>query len=343
MRILIVRLSAIGDIVMASPLIKAARRRYPNAHIAWLVQPEVADLLRANPDLDELIEWPRDRWRQLWQQRQWRRLWREIGRFKAELWGREFDVTVDAQGLLKSGVLTWLSGARERIGLGSKEGSGLLMTRVVPKPDVDSRIGSEYLHVARELGWETEPFEMEVVLTPEDDAFVRGFLEREGLTNGYVVLAPFTTRPQKHWTKTGWAELAARLHRDFGLPSVVLGGPGDRKAFHALAEGFDTPLHGLVGESTLRQSAAVIRQARLTVGVDTGLTHMGIAVGVPTIALFGATCPYLDPRSPVARVIYRHRSCSPCRRNPVCDGAFPCMTSITAREVVSVAKELLSS
>ncbi len=326
---------------MASPLIKAARRRYPQAHVAWLAQPEAKDLLSANADLDEVIVWPRNRWRQLWKQRRWLRLFHEIRSFRNMLRERHFDFAVDVQGLLKSGMLAWLSGAPNRIGLGSKEGSTYLMTRVVPKPENDPRIGSEYLHIARELGWDSDPFEMEIALAGEDECFAREFIEQEKLADGYVLFAPFTTRPQKHWVDTSWSELACYLHRGCGLPAVILGGPGDIEASHHLASLIKTPLHLLVGKTTLRQSAAIIGKAKLVIGVDTGLTHMGIAANVPTIALFGSTCPYLDTGSADARVIYKQFSCSPCRRNPSCEGGYGCMRMISAEEVAAAAAELL--
>ncbi|HHS83728.1 MAG TPA: glycosyltransferase family 9 protein [Gammaproteobacteria bacterium] len=326
---------------MASPLIKAVRRRYPDAHIAWLVQPEVQDLLSANADLDEVIVWPRSQWRQLWQQRRWLLLFREIRAFRRRLREHRFDVAVDVQGLLKSGMLVWLSGAPDRVGLGSKEGSAYLMTRVIPKPENDPRIGSEYLHIARELGWDSEQFEMEIAVDAEDERFAWEFIEREQLTGGYVVFAPFTTRPQKHWVDVYWSELAREFSRSQGLPAVVLGGPGDIAASARLVESVDTPIFDLAGRTTLRQSAAITARAKLVVGVDTGLTHMGVAAKVPTIALFGSTCPYLDTGNARARVIYKHFPCSPCRRNPVCEGEYGCMRTISVKEVVAVTAELL--
>ena len=147
-RILLVRLSAIGDVVFASPVIAALRRRYPAARISWLVQPECRELLAHHPDLDRVIVWPRNRWQELWRGRQWPVLWREVRAFRRLLRDGDFDLAIDMQGLLKSGFLTWLSGAPERIGLGSKEGSGLLMSRVVERGGDSARIGSEYLHLA---------------------------------------------------------------------------------------------------------------------------------------------------------------------------------------------------
>ncbi|MCG8122617.1 MAG: lipopolysaccharide heptosyltransferase, partial [Candidatus Thiodiazotropha taylori] len=142
--ILIVRLSAIGDIVFASPLIHALRQRYPRARISWLVQPESKALLEHHPELDEVVIWPRARWQALWKERRWLALWREVASFRRSLQEREFDLALDVQGLLKSGLLTWFSGAGQRIGLGSREGSQYLMTSSVEKGGEPRRIGCEY-------------------------------------------------------------------------------------------------------------------------------------------------------------------------------------------------------
>jgi len=91
------------------------------------------------------------------------------------------------------------------------------------------------------------------------------------------------------------------------------------------------------------QSAAVIKNAALMIGVDTGLTHMGTAFMRPTVALFGSTCPYLITASPATRVLYHPFPCSPCRRSPTCSGEFPCMADITVAEVMENSVQLLES
>lgn len=339
--ILIIRLSAIGDVVMASPLVRALRARYPDAHIAWMVQPEAKALLEANPDLDEVIVWPRNEWKRLWRERRWRVLVRETREFVRRLRCRRFDLVIDAQGLMKSGIWAWLSGAKERIGLRSKEGSQRLMTRVIHKPADDKRIGSEYLHLAGELGLDTQNFEMQVALTSEDEAFATERVRAEGLEHGYAVICPFTTRPQKHWVEERWPQLAARLHREFGLRAVMLGGPGDAPAAQRIMQGETGNIVNLTATTTLRQAAALIRGSSLLVGVDTGLTHMGIAFHVPTVVLFGSTCPYTDTRRDNAVVIYHQFDCSPCKRNPTCGGRYTCMTSISVDEVAATVQRLL--
>ncbi len=341
MKILIVRLSAIGDVVMASPLIRALRDKYPEAHIAWLVQAEAVPLLAVNPRLDEVIVWPRGEWQRLWRERRYWQLLKAVRSFRRALRARGFDLVLDIQGLMKSGLLAWMSGAPERVGLGSREGSARLMTRVVDKPRGDKRIGSEYRRMAEALGLNTEPFAMDLALSVGDQRFADGFIAEHGLSSGYAVICPFTTRPQKHWIEARWPELAARLREETGLPVVMLGGPGDREAAARIAAG-KADIVDAVGQTSLSQAAALISRARLLVGVDTGLMHMGIAFAVPTIAIFGSTCPYLDTGRDDTRILYKALDCSPCRRRPTCDGAFSCMQEIGVDEVLGKARELLA-
>jgi heptosyltransferase-1 len=325
---------------MASPLIRALRDQYPAAHIAWLAQPEAVPLLAANPRLDEVIVWPRGEWQRLWREKHYWQLARVMLAFRRELRARGFDLVLDIQGLMKSGLLAWMTGARQRIGLGSREGSARLMTQVVDKPQGDRRIGSEYRRMAEALGLNSEPFEMDLALSAEAESFVAELIAERGLQAGYAVICPFTTRPQKHWVEARWPELVARLQDELGLRIVMLGGPGDAEAAARIAAAAPS-LHNLVGQTGLAQAAAVISRVRLLVGVDTGLTHMGIAFAVPTIAIFGSTCPYLDTGRDNTRILYKALECSPCRRRPTCDGAFTCMREISVDEVVDTARGLV--
>lgn len=340
--ILIIRLSAIGDVVMASPLIKALRARHPQARIVWFAQPEVRELLAANPELDEVIVWPRGEWRRLWRDRRYLTWWREVRGLVRRLRALEPDIALDLQGLLKSGLWARLSGARERIGLGSREGSQYLMTRVLPRAGDPARISSEYLYLAEQLGLPTQSFAMDLALAPEDEVFAREFAGAHGLDGGYAVICPFTTRPQKHWFEERWAALAPRIEAELGLKVLMLGGPGDRPAAERIARAAAGHLVDAVGKTRLRQAAALIKHARLLVGVDTGLTHMGIAFATPTLALFGSTLPYSNTTRDNAVVLYHRLPCSPCKRNPICHGEFTCMRLLTEDEVIAAARGVLA-
>lgn len=340
-RILIIRPSALGDVVMASPLIGVLRRAYPHSYLAWLVEPAAADLLRCHSSLDEVIEWPRGRWERLVRGGRFLDLGREMGRFARLVRSRSFDLVLEATGLLKGRVLAYLSGAAERVGFRSREPGGFLMTRLVPRDPADARIGSEYLQLMEILGFPAEPFRMEVPVAPTAREGARRILAARGVAEPYAVLCPFTTRDQKHWPEERWATLALRLERTFGLRPVVLGGPGDRAKGKHLREMTAGRLIDLTGTTTLGESAAVIEGGSLVIGVDTGLTHMAVAFDRPTVALFGATRPYLDTGTLNAVVIYHPCPCSPCRRRPTCESRFPCMRAIETDEVVKAAQHLL--
>jgi heptosyltransferase-1 len=342
-RILLVRLSAIGDIIMATPLIQAFRRTYPDARLTWLVQPEARDVLAANPALDEVMVWPRAEWSRLWRERRYLTLTRAFAGFVRELRARRFDLAVDIQGLMKSALWVRLSGAPQRIGLDSREGSDRLMTAVVRAPGGSKHIGAEYRHLARTLELDSGAFDMDIALSPEDEAFAARFRSEHGLEARYAVLCPFTTRPQKHWVEDRWPALAVRLHRELGLDCVLLGGPRDAEAGARIAGAAAGRIASAAGATSLRQAAALIRDAALLVGVDTGLTHAGIAFGVPTLALFGSTCPYLHTGRDNARVLYHKLDCSPCKRNPTCGGAYTCMRALTVDEIVANAGQLLGT
>jgi len=340
-RILIVRTSAIGDIVFASPLAAALRGAYPEAHITWLAEPGLGALIADDPAVDEVLPWPKSEWRALWQQRRLLSLGRAVLALRRELRDRRFDLAIDLQGLLKSGLLTWLSGAGRRIGLGSREGSRWLMTEVVPKGGRSERISSEYLYLAELMGLPTEGFLPRLYVHPGAEARALKVLAERGLQpGGYALLAPFTTRPQKHWQEAGWRALAPALRQELGLPALMLGAAADAQAAAQIA----TPATGivnLVGQTSLAEAVAVVKHAALVVGVDTGLTHMGIAFARPTVAIFGSTRPYLDAGRANARVIWLGLTCSPCRRRPTCHGAFTCLRDIGADRVLDEARRVM--
>ncbi|MCF7990186.1 MAG: lipopolysaccharide heptosyltransferase II [Thiohalocapsa sp.] len=339
-RILLVRLSAIGDIVFASSLVSCFRRAYPDAHIAWLAQPECAALLRNHPDLDEVVEWPIGHLRDLWRRRRLAEVLRHSRRLVTELRRRDFDLAVDLQGLMKSALPVRLSGAPVRIGLGTREGGALLMTRVVDRGGDSARIGSEYLHLAETLGLPVDGFEMAVHYSASAGAGADRLIGEHGLGRGFAVICPFTTRLQKHWFPDRWAALARRVRDQLGLPVVVLGGPDDRDAAALIAADAAGAAVDLAGRTSLQEAAAMIERSRALIGVDTGLSHMGIALKRPTLLLFGSTCPYTDTARPEAQVLYHAMDCSPCKRRPTCGGLFHCMRAIEVDEVMRALRAL---
>jgi heptosyltransferase-1 len=338
--ILIIRISAIGDVIMASALIPALREAYPEARINWLVDEAIGGLLTGNPRLHRVIVWPRRHWRELLRKGRYLEWCGELKRLLTALRKEHFDLVLDTQGLLKSGIWAFLSGGGTRIGLGSREGSQWLMHKVIDRKTEHLLVGSEYLKLMRSLGFEPAHFDMDIAVSGQVGKECAALLKLAGVDKPFAVICPFTTRPQKHWFDDRWVELSTRLADARGLQVVMLGGPADGKAAQAVAAG-NAALVSLVGRTSLGQCAAIIASAELLIGVDTGLTHLGIAMKTPTLALFGPTRPYLDIGTAKAKILYERIDCSPCHRRPTCGGEFTCMKLHTVDKVLSASAELL--
>lgn len=341
--ILIIRSSAMGDIVMASPLIRGLKSANPQARLLWLVEPQFAGLLRDNPHVDGVLLFEKGKWNTLFKKGKILALLREILALRRVMRSEAIDLVLDVQGLLRSRFLSWLSGAETRMGLLSKEPGRFFMTQMVEKGGDGRLMGSEYCHLLEVLGIDSGGCRPELFVSAADERAVLEKLKDSGTGVRYAAFAPFTTRPQKHWLDGRWGELASVVRERLGMQAVLLGGTADRERADAIAAASSGSMVNMAGELSLMQSAAVIKHATLLIGVDTGLTHMGTAFMRPTVALFGSTRPYLVTANPLTRVLYHPFPCSPCRRSPTCSGEFPCMADITVAEVIDNAVPLLES
>lgn len=342
-RILIVRLSAIGDVIMTTSLLPALRARYPRAHITWLTEPLGAEILKENPLIDRLLLLPRKEWIKQWKSGQKARALKAAIRFGWSLRNQRFDLAIDPQGLLKSGIWTWASRAPVRVGLHGREGSGWLMTHVVrDSTDVGGPLVREYRVLAERLSLPMEAFGMSLGISDSEHTTATRTLSASDKPP--IFLLPFTTRPQKHWFSERWSELADKLLADNTHSVWILGGPGDLEEAGKIAAGVRGDIHVVAGpQSDLREKMALLQQSSLSIGVDTGLTHLSLGLRRPTIALFGSTCPYASTDPIPGHVFYDRLECSPCHRHPTCEGRFDCMRGITCERILDKAAEFLSA
>jgi lipopolysaccharide heptosyltransferase I len=280
-RILIVRMSAIGDVIHGLPVLCALRKSLPHSFIAWIVEGSMGELLDGHPALDELIRVPRRWWkspREIWQKRL--RL-REL----------RFDVTIDLQCLTKSAATAWTSGAPRRIGKAGKDGRELskwFNNELVTAHG--NHVVEHYLSMLRPLGIESPAVRFDLPEYAEDGRMADEFLRSAGLTGQRLaVLNPGAGWPSKVWPAERYGELARHLGKAHGMPSVAVWGPAQELQ---LAERIVAGSGGharLAPATTLKELAAVIRRARLFVGSDTGPMHLAVAVGTPTISLHGSS------------------------------------------------------
>lgn len=335
--VLFVRLSAIGDIVMASGLPANLKQSFSDAKVVWLVEQPYADLVASHPQVDEVITWPKSRWQQLRKARKWLTLWREFRAFRNTLKSYQFTHAIEVQGLLKSAFMTWLSGASKRIGFRSKEHSHLMLTQVYDKP-MSPMISSEYRYLGEQLG--ASEYHLTLGISDTAKAEAQALFERTGLYAPYLVLCPFTTRPQKHWPLEHWKALIARLSEQYKMAIVILGAKADKKEADYLVN-TSAPVYSLAGELSLTGSAAIIEQAAAVIGVDTGMTHIAITLNRPTLALFGSTRPYTQTDNDRTRVLYEDLACAPCKRRPTCNGRFDCMQDLSVEKVMQSLAEFI--
>lgn len=333
--ILIIRLSAIGDVVVTTPVSRALREARPDAHLAWLVEPAARGFLEGNPYLDEVIVWDRKKGSLRWS---------DLAKLRRQLRARRWDWAIDCQGLLRSALAARFSGARTIIGNSrAKERADLLYHRRVPRSATDLSSRQRCLDLLRPLGIESADRRMVVPVSDSARISARGLLAELGLPPGerYACLVPSTTWPQKHWFEAQWAELAGLLRRQLGVTPVLLGGPADAPMAARIAEQSPGGCLVTAGRTSLPAAAALLEGARLTVAVDTGLMHASIAVGTPTVAICGASWWYGFRDYERFALVREELECSPCVHRPTCDGRFDCMRAITPEGVLAAARGVL--
>jgi len=332
-RLLLVKLSSMGDVLHALPTLEALRVRFPRGHITWLVEEAYAPLLRGHPAVDEVWLAPRLRPRQLLDGRQRAALRRLLGNLRAS----PFDLVIDLQGLLKSAVWVALGRAPRKVGYnGTREGSYLVLTERVPRFDPEAHAVWRYLNLAHHLGAPEGPPRFRLGLTLEPPA---------GLPAGpLAVLHPGARWASKLWPAPAWAELARWLTRTHGFKVVLTGAPGDRDLAAAilahLGDEANTVLN-LVGSTSLAELAGVLARARLAVTTDTGAMHLAAVLGTPVAALFGPTAPWrTGPFGEGHEIVRLSVDCSPCfkRRCP----EPRCLADLPVDAVLAACGKILS-
>jgi len=288
MKILIVKLGAIGDVVHTLPALAALRRAMPEAHIAWAVERGgAATILQGNPCLDELIELDLGGWRKSLTNIETQT---EIRKAMWKLRKNQFDLSLDFQGLMKSATVARLARVPRRIGFARdalrEPASALLLTERVAADDRDHVI-KKNLRLVEHLGCDvTGEYEFPLALSEDDEQFAEAQLARfDGL---FAILNPGGGWLTKLWGVDGFGEIADRLHEAHGIRSVVTYGPGEEELAASVVEQSKTK-SAVTLDSTLKQFVALARRAKLFLGGDTGPMHLAAAARAPVVAIFGPT------------------------------------------------------
>jgi len=326
--ILIVKPSSLGDIIHALPTVRILRRAYPQARIAWLINDNFAPILDDCPIIDRAIPFARRRLGSI-------SSLPEAIRFAHSLRGEHFDWTVDLQCLLRSALISKLSGARRRTGLADgREGSTFFYNEIVKLPPPPTHAVDRYLMLPRQLGLEVDRVEFPLAGAP--------VAQREKL----ILVNPGARWATKRWPADRFAALLDALavrwpdHR-----LTLLGSADERPLAESIAARAKTKPDILAGRTTLPELTALMRRARLMISNDTGPLHLAVAVGTPTVSMFGPTDPRrtgpYPPDSANNIVLTAKPDCAPCfkaacRHTP----ELECMTHISVDQVLAAAEKL---
>jgi heptosyltransferase-1 len=333
-RILIVKLSAIGDVLMATPAARALREAFPDSHIAWIVERKSADVVLGNPYLDEVIVWERTKGRDLFSGAS--RFIKSISGLSKQLKQRKFDVCVDLQGLLRSAGVCLVSGAKRRIGFSDgAEGSVYLYHETYDPGGDEINAQQRNLDLLKTIGVHSTNTVMYMPIGDEDRKFAQNFWSQAGLKDERVVaFCPATTWVNKHWTVEGWSKIADILHDRYHVRSLILGSKANLEMAQQIVNGSHCNPVVSAGQTTLKQAGALMEKCTAVIGVDTGLLHMSVALDRPTVGLFGASAWRCFQKKHNFIWVAKDFPCSPCRRHPTCKN-IDCMQAISAEDVES--------
>lgn len=337
-RVLIIKPSSLGDIVHALPVLAALRRACPKTKIDWMVRTELAGLFECVEGVDNVVLFDRrtmGRWYAP-------RAWRETSDFLRRLRKGRYDLVIDLQGLLRSGLFSWLSGCRVRIGLQeAREGARLFYTHTAPMP-TSAYILDIYDALLKMLGFSIEPLCFPLHSRQQDREAVAALLRTDGAANRpYAILAVGSAHPRKCWPAERFAQVAAFLHRQAGLAVVLSGSAGERPLAEQIKDAAGVPASVLAGRTSIPQLTALLEGAAVVIGNDTGPTHLAAALNVPTVMIFGPTNPArLFPRTGPHALA----AVNPWGRGRATDNPLPQyrIDRIPVDEVLQVVKRLLT-
>lgn len=323
-RILIVLFGAIGDVTRALPLLCRLRRRWPQAHLAWAIEPLAAPLLEGHPALDERIVFQRSEGI------------RGFGAFLRTVRQARFDLVLDLGRLLKSGVTAWASGAPVRIGFhrhNSREANWVFQTETITRQEHYSPKLGQYLRFGDRIGLLDEPVEFGLVCTAQEQARARTLLD--GVRRPFAVFMLGSSCPSRRWFPDRTGATVAAVWERYGYSSVLLGTDADQAFADVVCRTARAPVRNLVGKTTLRDVLAVFAEAALAVTPDSGAMHMAAAVGVPVVSFWGATSAARSaPYGWSELTVTGTAACAPCYLKH-CPIGRVCMESIEPAHVLA--------
>lgn len=341
MNILIVKLSAIGDVIHTLPALAALRKLYPDANITWAIEEASSDLITDHPYLDKVIISHRKRWIDDLRHGRISKPFNEMKSFLKELKAQSYDLVIDFHGLLKSAIIVFLSSGKRKLGYDNlQEMSAFFLNEKIPE-DMNKHAVDRYLDFLRYLGADIEEPEFLIPIREENISRIERFLQVNNINkkDRFVAVSPIALWDTKLWEDERFARLCDRITEELEVRIIFTG--SDRRKLDIIQSRMRFPAVNLGGKTTLRDLAYLYQLSSLLITTDSGPMHIAAAVGTPVVALFGPTDPSrTGPYGMGHTVMRKELYCSPCFLKK-CD-SIKCMRDLTVEEVYDIIKERLS-
>ncbi len=339
-KVLMVKLSAIGDVVHTLPALNALRRFRPEAHITWLVEQAAADLVIGHPAVDRVLVSRRKLWARGLRTGQWRRHLTEMIDFLRSLRDTRYDLVLDFQAALKGALLIALTRADRKIGFGPglehQESSYRVLNEKVPAPSMEVHALDRGLMLLKAIGVPCPRVEYGLPIDPTAEQRVARLLDarRPHGDGPPMAINPVALWETKLWTADRFARLADELIAGYGADIYFTGGPGDAATIRQITRRMKHGAADLAGKTSLIELAALYRRMACVISTDTGPMHIAAAVETPVVALFGPTAQWrTGPYGHRHQVVATSMACRPCFRRQCEDRR--CMTAISVDDVLA--------
>jgi lipopolysaccharide heptosyltransferase I len=346
--ILIVKMSAVGDVIHTLPALNAIRKHYPDAHIAWLVEEAASDLVEGHHALDRVLVSHRKRWLRGPLKSSCLDNISEASHFIKKLRDTKYDLILDFQGLLKSGVLIGLARGKRKVGydkgMEHMEQSYRFLNERVPPVSMDNHALLRGMMLLDTLGIPHREIVFNLPVQDRHRDMIDELLLQYEVTESVPLVAihPVAKWETKLWTDGKFSMLADALIEQYGAQVVFTGSQGDRGRIRGIILNMKAAAANLAGETTLRTLAALYERIDLLVSPDTGPMHVAAAVGTPVVALFGPTAPgRTGPFGNGHQVVRTQIDCSPCFKR-TCK-TVNCMEQITVGQVLRSVEAVLEN
>jgi lipopolysaccharide heptosyltransferase I len=320
-RVLVVKLSSLGDLFHALPAVHALKTGL-GAEIDWVVHEEYSELVRCFDDVDGVIPFPR------------RAFFTRFGGFIQALRSRRYACIIDLQGLFKSGLVVGLTRGRRRIGPSFyREGARLFYSAVAGPRRRGRHAVEQNCDIVRFLDLPAAEACFPVTFP---DAAVNEARPR-------VAMLPVSRWPTKNWPPRCFVEVARRLQKVRDVSLFLLGGPSDREVCREMEADLEGRVINLAGKLSLPESGGILAEMDLLISNDSGPVHMAVAAGTRTLVMFGPTDPArTGPYGPGHRTVTASYDCAPCFSRVCRRDGIPCLSGITPEHVSELALEMLS-